>query len=143
MQFVMCCLGGLLRDRCQHFRADAWSVHEGGEEPCQWPLQTQQKCTKVGSLQWAWLSSPYHCNHTCCYHRITLLFSIPTLCRRKYDASMWSKLFDLLLNAPEQQLPLNEFIQPLDMKLQIARDFMYRSQIKHCQEVLQAYLCKH
>jgi len=56
---------------------------------------------------------------------------------------MWSKLFDLLLNAPEQQLPLNEFIQPLDMKLQIARDFMYRSQIKHCQEVLQAYLCKH
>lgn len=62
---------------------------------------------------------------------------------RVHDTSMWSKLFDLLLNAPDHQLPLHDFLQPLDMKLKVARDFMFRSQVKQCQEVLQAHLSQH
>ena len=56
-------------------------------------------------------------NHSC---QLTLvLSSLP----RVHDTSMWSKLFDLLLNAPDHdQLPLYDILQPLDIKLKLTRD---------------------
>ena len=57
---------------------------------------------------------------------------IRPLFHRGFDVPLWSKLFEVLLNA-QGFLPLSEF---LDSKLRPIRDFMYRNNVQKCQRVL-------
>ena len=64
---------------------------------------------------------------------------IRPLFHRGFDVPLWSKLFEVLLNA-QGFLPLSEFIKVLDSKLRPIRDFMYRNNVQKCQRVLASFL---
>ena len=69
----------------------------------------------------------------------TLSLSLSFICHRRFDASLWNKLFDILLNSSDA-LPLSELVCPLEEKLKQQKSIFLKQQMSSCCDTLSNYM---